>query len=102
MALDRVQIKFWHQTFYQLRAVDRADGHLVAVEAVVDHRAPLSVRALDDVRDDAMGEKLRTEIAGRVVRKVAATIFLPPSSLPLPIHAGICYQRLWIYVKLTK
>ena len=51
----------------ELRPVDRADCHLLPVEAVVDHRPPFAVLALDHVGDHAMGMQLGIEVARSVV-----------------------------------
>ena len=60
----------------QLRAVDRADRHLVAVEAVVDHGAPLAVAALDHVGDHTVRVELGIEVARGVVPEGRGDHFL--------------------------
>ena len=51
----------------KLRPVDRADGHLAAEQAVVDHRPPLAVLALHHVGDHGVRMKLRVEVPRRVL-----------------------------------
>ena len=51
----------------QFRPVDRPDRHVLAVEAVVHHRPPLAVPALDHVGDHAVRVELGIEVARGVV-----------------------------------
>ena len=55
------------KTLRQFRPVDGADGHLPAVEPVIDHGPPLAVLASDHIRDHAMGMELRIQVARGVV-----------------------------------
>ena len=54
------------QPLRQFGPVNRPDGHFALEQAVIDHRTPFAVPALDHVRDDGMRVKLRSQVAGRV------------------------------------
>ncbi len=51
----------------QFRPVDRADRLLLAVETVIDHRAPLRIGALYHVCDHAMSVEPGIEVPGSIV-----------------------------------
>ena len=70
----------------QFRPVDGADRHHAPVHAVVDHRAPLGIVALDHVRDDRVGMKLRVEVPGRVMGEGGRHHFLVALSHHRPGH----------------
>ncbi len=55
------------QPLRQFRPVDRPDGHLALEQAVIDHRAPLGILALDHVGDDGMRVELGIQVPGSVV-----------------------------------
>ncbi len=80
------------QSLGQLRPVDGADRHLLAVEAVVHHGAPLAVPALDHVGDHAVRVELGIEVARGVVAEGCRHHLLPAGanhgSRRLVLHPG--------------